>query len=66
MLGVSGMTLYRWTLDERLGFPAPSRVHGRKFWHRPDVIAWMKARAVQRAPRPHSIAKSNVLENNRR
>jgi predicted DNA-binding transcriptional regulator AlpA len=62
LLGVSSMTLYRWTLDERLNFPQPSRVHGRKFWHRPDVIAWMKARAVQRTPRPRSLAMPNALE----
>ena len=48
LLGVSSMTLYRWTLDDRLGFPQPSRVHGRKFWHRPAIVAWMKARVVQR------------------
>ena len=62
LLGVSSMTIYRWTLDERLGFPAPSQVHGRKFWHRPDVIAWMKGRAVQRTPRPHCLA--NPLKGN--
>ena len=55
MLGVSTMTIYRWEHDERLNFPAPSRVHGRKFWYRPDVLAWMKARAVQQTPRTRSV-----------
>ena len=62
LLGVSTMTIFRWELDPRLNFPPPSRVHGRKFWHRPVVVEWMKARAVQRTPRTRSLAKSNTLE----
>ena len=62
LLGVSTMTIFRWELDPRLNFPPPSRVHGRKFWHRPVVVEWMKARAVQRTPRMRSVTISDPLQ----
>jgi len=64
LLGVSTMTIFRWEGNPRLNFHSPSRVHGRKFWHRPVIVEWMKARAVQRTPGARSLAMSNALEDN--
>lgn len=32
--GVSEMSIWRWLRDERLGFPAPIRINGRRYWRR--------------------------------
>jgi predicted DNA-binding transcriptional regulator AlpA len=47
MLGVSTLSIYRWERDPRLDFPAPSRVYGRKFWRRSDVMNWMTAQQTK-------------------
>ena len=49
LFDVSEMTIYRWEKDPDLKFPAPSRVNNRKFWYRPDAIAWMKARTAKKS-----------------
>lgn len=49
MLGVSSMTLYRWTMDEQLDFPPPSEIHGRKYWSRAAIARWMKDRAIKKS-----------------
>ena len=49
MISVSEMTIYRWEQDPDLKFPQPSRVFRRKFYFRPDLIAWMKKRAANKS-----------------
>ena len=38
--GVTSMTLYRWTTDERLAFPRPMVVGERRFWRIADLESW--------------------------
>jgi predicted DNA-binding transcriptional regulator AlpA len=48
-LGVTPMTLLRWGQNEKLAFPRPTMINGRKYWHRDAINAWMRARVVNRA-----------------
>src|SRR5688572_30119069 len=43
--GVSDMALWRWLHDRDLGFPAPIRIKGRRFWLVSSLIAWELTRA---------------------
>ena len=38
--GISAMTVWRWEHDERLGFPAPTIIRGRRYWRASDLEAW--------------------------
>jgi predicted DNA-binding transcriptional regulator AlpA len=55
-LGVSTMTLWRWERMERVGFPAPTKINGRKYWKRSDIDEWMRERAVSRANQITEVA----------
>jgi predicted DNA-binding transcriptional regulator AlpA len=46
--GVSDMALWRWLHDEKLGFPQPIRINGRRFWKASDLIDWERRRAPTR------------------
>jgi len=35
------MTLWRWLQDEKLGFPRPLVIHGRRYWREEEIIAWL-------------------------
>ena len=48
--GVSEMSIWRWLRDERLGFPAPIRINGRRYWRRHELEAWEASRAAASAP----------------
>ena len=37
---VSDMTLFRWLKDERLTFPQPIRINGRRYWRLADLQAF--------------------------
>ena len=43
--GISDMALWRWLNDEKLGFPKPFRINGRRFWKEADLSAWESGRA---------------------
>lgn len=36
----SHVTIWRWTRDHSLGFPAPLRINGYKYWRLSDLEAW--------------------------
>lgn len=36
----SHVTIWRWTRDPNLGFPAPLRINGYKYWRFSDLEAW--------------------------
>jgi predicted DNA-binding transcriptional regulator AlpA len=38
--GVSDRSIDRWLADERLNFPRPMRINGRRFWSEADVDAF--------------------------
>jgi len=42
--GVSDMTIWRWLHNQKLGFPAPIRINGRRFWRLADLEAWEASR----------------------
>jgi predicted DNA-binding transcriptional regulator AlpA len=44
-VGITGMTLWRWLKDKKLGFPPPTKIRSRKYWNRADVDAWMTKRS---------------------
>ena len=43
--GVSDMTLWRWAHDDRMGFPKPLRINGRRFWKATELDDWEAAQA---------------------
>ena len=46
--GVSDMTLWRWLHNNKLGFPVPMRVNGRRFWRLADLETWEASRWAER------------------
>jgi predicted DNA-binding transcriptional regulator AlpA len=42
--GVSDMSLWRWLHDPKLGFPAPIKIHKRRYWKLADLQAWEASR----------------------
>jgi predicted DNA-binding transcriptional regulator AlpA len=46
--GVSDMSLWRWSRDKALGFPAPIRINNRRFWRLGDLEAWEATRGTAR------------------
>jgi predicted DNA-binding transcriptional regulator AlpA len=43
--GVSDMSLWRWLQSEKLRFPKPIRINGRRYWRVADIRAWEAAPA---------------------
>ena len=46
--GVSDMSLWRWLHDPKLGFPAPIKIHKRRYWKLADLQAWEASRPAAR------------------
>jgi predicted DNA-binding transcriptional regulator AlpA len=42
--GVSDMAIWRWLRDEALRFPAPIRIHNRRYWKLAELEAWEASR----------------------
>jgi predicted DNA-binding transcriptional regulator AlpA len=42
--GVSDMALWRWLRDEALRFPAPIRIHSRRYWKLAELESWEASR----------------------
>lgn len=40
---ISDMTLWRWLNSNKLDFPEPIRINGRRYWRRSEVKAWLTA-----------------------
>jgi predicted DNA-binding transcriptional regulator AlpA len=55
-LGVTAMTIWRWERDPKLAFPAASVIHGRKYWNRTDIDAWMRRMAIRNATAIDKVA----------
>ena len=55
-LGVTPMTIWRWTHDPKLAFPASTVIHGRKYWSRDDIDAWMRSMAIGKASATKKVA----------
>ena len=51
IIPISEMTLWRWVRDERVRFPAPTKLgaNGRNFWWLPDIRAWQRRRSQEAA-----------------
>ena len=43
--GVSDMALWRWLRDEALRFPAPIRIHNRRYWKLAELESWEASRS---------------------
>lgn len=41
--GVTSMTIHRWLVDDRLGFPKPIRIRKMRYWHLADLETWDRA-----------------------
>jgi hypothetical protein len=48
---ISGMTLWRWERDARIGFPTHLKICGRKFYSLSALEAWERQRAAVTAKR---------------
>ena len=57
-LGVTAMTIWRWERDPKLAFPAAAIIHGRKYWNRNDIDAWMRRMATSKATATEKVAAS--------
>lgn len=54
MLGVSTMTIWRWSHEKKYGclkFPRPAVISDRRYWNRDEINAWMRDRVVDSARR---------------
>ena len=47
--GITEMTLWRWSRDDRLGFPQPMRIRNRKFYSVAEIEAWERQKMEARA-----------------
>ena len=45
--GISRMTLWRWTKNPDLGFPAPYVFGGVRCWNEAEVLSWREAQRAQ-------------------
>jgi predicted DNA-binding transcriptional regulator AlpA len=44
--GVTDMSIWRWSHDNGVGFPAPTKLgNGRNYWRLSDLVAWEASRA---------------------
>ena len=48
--GVSDMSLWRWLRQPRARFPAPIKIHKRRYWRLADLETWEASRALGAAP----------------
>lgn len=48
---VSDMSIWRWLRDDKLAFPKPTVINGRRYWLIAEIEQWERARAA-RAPSP--------------
>jgi predicted DNA-binding transcriptional regulator AlpA len=45
---VTNRTLDRWILNEKLGFPKPIMINGRRYWDEAEIVEWERSRAAAR------------------
>ena len=56
LLGVTGMTLWRWQRDPKISFPQPTVINTRKYWNRADINEWMRRTATNKAGQSERVA----------
>ena len=44
---VTEMSIWRWVRDEKIAFPAPTKLGSWNYWRLSDLIAWERRRAEQ-------------------
>jgi hypothetical protein len=54
--GLSDMGLWRWTNDDRLGFPKPLIVNTRRYWWLHELEAWELDRSRSASVTPRALA----------
>ncbi len=42
---ITDMTLWRWLINQELGFPAPIKINRRRYFRESDLIDWERAQA---------------------
>jgi predicted DNA-binding transcriptional regulator AlpA len=42
----SDMTLWRWVNDDKLNFPKPAIIRGRRYWDEAELDAWDASQAA--------------------
>jgi predicted DNA-binding transcriptional regulator AlpA len=62
MLGITGMTLWRWEKDPELNFPRPTIIRERKYWSRAAINEWMRNAAVSKARRTRDVSNDREAE----
>lgn len=45
--GVSHMSIYRWQKSDKLDFPEPIVIAGRKYWYVNDLVRWEQSPAAR-------------------
>jgi predicted DNA-binding transcriptional regulator AlpA len=55
--GISAMTVWRWEHDERLGFPAPTIIRGRRYWRGSELEAWERSQPTRRFTAERHVAR---------
>jgi len=45
---ISDMTLWRWLHDDKLGFPKPMYINGRRYWDEEEIEAWQHSGVLER------------------
>ncbi len=55
---ITRVTLYRWTRDPTLEFPAPATVNGHNYWRKSAILAWWENRLALKA-RPKTVKNPN-------
>jgi hypothetical protein len=46
---ISDVSLSRWLRNERMRFPRPLYLSGRRFWKLSDLVTWERAQAMRSA-----------------
>lgn len=54
-LNVTTMTIWRWGRDAEIEFPQPTVIHGRKYWSRDDINAWMRRMTAGKGSRTGKV-----------
>jgi predicted DNA-binding transcriptional regulator AlpA len=52
LLGVTTRTVFSWSADPILGFPAPCKINNRRYFPRAEIESWRASRRIGAAPTP--------------
>ena len=54
---ISNMTLWRWLENQKLEFPRPISINGRRFWRLEELLGWEKSRPAWTGRRAAHLEK---------